>query len=226
MALFVGAVCVAVMIFGGMLVFSNSTSSKTKKCAADGMVYDESTRQCREKTVSERFQEKCDSGIDMGDKHFSCADIRRVGLEEAYLDNTIVMHGGVIYEAGSSLEVMAGKYYGDYCLSASDTWQHIGEKRCVVFSYEWMACSNGYCFLDEKKDYKSGFVAFFGKYNMYSWDGFVATYKNNGPVLVCGTIYTYQGHPEIKITDASSQVIIQPNISYSGGVPVYRYSCN
>lgn len=114
---------------------------------------------------------------------------------------------------------------GEYCLSASDTWSHIGETRCVVFSYTYMACSNGYCFLDEKQNYTSGFVAFFGQYNMYSWENFVNTYKDKGPILVCGKIYSYQGHPEIKITNVSKQTILSPQTSYSGNSIVYKYSC-
>lgn len=226
MALLVGAVCVVVMVLGGMLVMNNSASNKTKECESIGKKYDEDRKQCREKTISERFSEECSSGIDVGGKHFACSDIRRSNLEKAYLDNTIVKHGDYIYEAGSSMEIAAGKNNGEYCLSASDSWLHIGETRCVVFSYEYMACSNGYCFLDEKQNYTSGFVAFFGKYNMYSWNNFRATYYNKSPVLVCGAIYSYQGHPEIKITNVSSQVVIQPTVSYSGGVAVYRYSCN
>ena len=222
MALLVGAVCVVLVIAGVSLVSSNSS----KKCESEGKIYDSSTRQCRSKTASELFSEKCSGSTLINGKSISCAEIRRSGLEEAYINNKLTMHDGRLYEVGTQSEITAGKSSGDYCLSASDTWSHIGEKRCVVFSYTYMACSNGYCFLDEKQDYKNGFVAFFGKYNMYNWETFSSTYKNKGPILVCGQIYSYEGHPEIKITDVAAQTRLSPQASFSGSTLVYKYSCN
>lgn len=206
---------------------SNSTKVKTEKCAQNGQVLDDKSGACREKTVSEKFNEKCLSNMvyHIGDKTLNCSQISKMGLEKAFVNNTIIQHGDKLYEEGTSAEIVAGKETGDYCLSASDAWLHIGEKKCVVFNYSYMACSNGYCFLDEKKDYTNGFVAFFGSYRMYSWDNFVATYKDKGPVLVCGTIYSHDGHPEIKVTNVSSQVVLEPTKTYSGNSAVYRYSC-
>ena len=226
MALLVGAVCVALIIAGGALVFSLSTANKTKECEASGQVYDKDKKRCREKTISERFDERCSSGVFIGGSHYSCADIKRNNLERAYLNDALVKHGASLYEAGTTAEISAGKNSGDYCLSATESWFHIGEKHCVVFNYAYMACSNGYCFLDEREDYKNGFVAFFGKYGMFNWNTFRAKYYNKGPILVCGTIYQYQGHPEIKITNVQNQTILSPQLSFSGGVGVYRYSCN
>ena len=226
MAFIVIIVCIIIAVFGIYLVSSNSISSKTKECETSGKIYDESSKKCREKTISERFNEKCLSGVTIGDKSYTCTDLKKAGLENAYLNNKIVQHGGSLYEAGTSREIEAGKNSGDYCLNASDTWSHIGETRCVVFSYTYMSCSNGYCFLDEKQNYNTGFVAFFGRYNMFSWDSFRSTYYNKGPILVCGKIYTYNGHPEIKITDINKQTILSPQATSSGGVSVYRYSCS
>ena len=204
---------------------SNSIKGKTEKCAQNGQVLDDKTGTCREKTVVEKFSEKCSGTYTYGDKSYTCSQIKSAGLEKAFINNAIIAHGASIYEKGSISEISAGKEVGDYCLSAADAWLHIGEKRCVVFSYSYMACSNGYCFLDEKKDYTNGFVAFFGSYRMYSWDDFVATYKDRGPVLVCGTIYSYEGHPEIKITNVQNQVVLEPVKNYSGSSIVYNYSC-
>lgn len=211
----------------GLIVFAIDTAAKIQKrnsCESSGKVYVESSNSCRDKTVSELFSEKCRYGVKNDDEFFTCAQIKARGLEKAYLDGTIVMHGSDIYEEGTYEEVEAGKKVGDYCLTASDTWNHIGEKRCVVFHYSYLACSNGYCFLNEKKNYKNGFVAFFGKYRMYSWKNFENTFLNQGPILVCGQIYSYQGHPEIKIT-GTGQFLLNPNRSSSGSYTVYRYSC-
>ena len=226
MALIIIIVCIIIAVFGIRLVSSNSISNKTKECEASGKVYDESRRKCREKTVSEKFNDKCFSGVTIGDKSYTCNDLKKAGLENAYLNNKIVRHGDSLYESGTSSEIAAGKNSGDYCLDASDSWSHIGETRCVVFNYTYMSCSNGYCFLNEKQNYNTGFVAFFGKYNMFSWDSFRETYYNKGPILVCGKIYTYNGHPEIKITDISKQTLLSPQATLSGDITVYRYSCN
>ena len=222
MALLVGVICVVLIITGINLVSSNSS----KKCESEGKTYDSASRQCRSKTNSELFNEKCTGSTSINNKSVSCSYIKNLGLEKAFIDNKLTWHGDTLYEIGTQKEITAGKDNGDYCLSASDTWSHIGEKRCVVFSYTYLACSNGYCFLNEKQNYKSGFVAFFGKYNMYNWDSFSNTYKDKGPIVVCGQIYSYDGHPEIKITDVASQTRLSPQASLSGSTIVYKYSCS
>lgn len=222
-ALLIGVIGIILIVSGTSLVSSNSA----KKCESEGKVYDSATGQCRSKTISEMFSEQCTGSVYInGGILTSCETIKTEGLEEAFLDNRLIVHGNEVYEIGTQSEIEAGKNNGDYCLSASDTWSHIGEKRCVVFNYTYLACSNGYCFLDEKQDYKNGFVVFFGKYNMYNWNSFSSTYMNGGPILVCGQIYLYDGHPEIKITNVAAQTRLFPQASMSGSTLVYRYSCN
>lgn len=197
---------------------------KEKACQNDGKIIDKPSGVCREKTISERFDENCfgDMVYVVDGQTITCSEIKKLGLEKAFLDNKIVKHGNKLYERGTTVEIAAGKQVGDYCLSAKDSWSHIGEVRCVVFRYEYLACSNGYCFLDEKKDYKSGFIAFFGRYNMYNWESFSAEYKSGvSNVLVCGQIYSYQGHPEIKVTDVGKQVVKNPTMKDGA----YQYSC-
>lgn len=225
--LWVVVVVIAIALLSVIFSTINTTqrNNKRKECTSNNQVYVESSNTCRDKTVSEKFNEQCTEGITINGTKYTCADIKKANLEKAYLNNSIIKHGNSIYEKGTNAEIQAGKEVGDYCLSASDAWSHIGEKRCVVFSYTYLACSNGYCFLDEKENYNNGFVAFFGRYNMYSWNNFVATYKGKGPILVCGTIYSYNGHPEIKITNVSSQTVLSPQASLSGSTTVYRYSC-
>ena len=207
------------------IISKNSLENKTKECASQNMVYDSGTKKCREKTVSEEFTAQCTSGASVGNVSYTCDQLKREGLEEAFLANALVAHGSKLYEKGTGKDIAAGKQIGDYCLSASDTWNYTGHTKCVVFSYTYLACSNGYCFLDEKKDYDNGFVAFFGKYNMYSWNNFRNTYQGKSPILVCGYIYTYNGHPEIKITDASKQVVLSPQGFWVDGQTIYNNVC-
>lgn len=216
------ALALSALLFLFLLSATISQNKQTKitACEKEGKVYDEKQKTCRAKTTSEKFDEKCSGSKYIGGKSYTCSELKKLGLEKAYLDNTIIKHGNTLYERGTSAEIAAGKQAGEYCLSAADTWQHIGETRCVVFSYEYLACSNGYCFLNEKKNYTSGFTAFFGRYNMYSWENFKNEYYGAGPILVCGTITTYQGHPQIKIT-GTNQVLKKPTMTYGA----YNYSC-
>ena len=94
------------------------------------------------------------------------------------------------------------------CLTAAESWNHIGEKACVIFYPRSFAKSGNYYFIDEKEDYKNGFVVFFASKNSISWDDFVKKYKVGKNLKVTGTIERYEGHPEIKITSLS-QIEIQ-----------------
>jgi len=193
-----------------------------KECKSSGKVWVESSKTCREKTTSEKFDEECTTGIEVGGKKYSCADIKRAGLEKAYIENkTIIKHGDSIYEEGASAEISAGKMVGDYCLSALDAWSHIGETRCVVFTPGYFARSGYNFFIDEKENYKTGFVIYM--YGNYNWDDFLATYKDKGEILVCGQITSYQGHPQIKANP--SNILVSPEKTMRGGVAVYRYNC-
>ena len=208
------------------MISNSSIEKKEADCAQKDMVYDKSKNSCREKTISERFEEKCTKGTTVDGITYTCSQLQAENLEEGFLNNKLIGHGQRLYTLGTATEVNAGKRAGDYCLSADETWGHIGENRCVVFYYSYIACSNGYCFLNEKQDYNNGFVAFFGKYRMYTWENFRATYHNNGPILVCGTIITYNGHPEIKITNVANQTLLNPNGTPDGMYTVYKYTCN
>ena len=213
------AIVFLTIIFSG--VNYSQRESKKKECQRNSQIYVEESNTCRDKTVSEKFSEKCTSGITIGDTKYSCADIKKANLEKAFLDSKIVKHGNSIYEYGTSSEVQAGKKVGDYCLSASDTWSHVGEKRCVVFQPSYLAYQGYNYFIDEKKDYINGFVIYM--YGNYGWNWFLETYKDKGPILVCGTITMYQGHPQIKTTPSS--VLVSPNGTTAGAYTVYKYSC-
>ena len=215
---------VATIVLFLMISITNAINQENAKreCIASGKVYIESTKTCREKTVSEKFDEKCTTGIEIDGKKYSCSDIKRADLEKAYVENkTIIKHGDSIYEAGTSEEISAGKQVGDYCLSASDAWTHIGEVRCVVFLPQYFARSGYNFFIDEKENYKTGFVIYM--YGNYNWNDFLATFKDKGELLVCGQITSYQGHPQIKTTP--DKILVSPTKTMRGSTVVYNYSC-
>lgn len=101
-------------------------------------------------------------------------------------------------------EVTDGKQNGTICLTAEESWRNVGKTTCVVFYPEYFyRSSGGYLFIDEKENYRSGFVTFFAYQNMVSWDDFIARYKTGSKISVYGTIVEYEGHPEIKIYSLS-----------------------
>ena len=214
------AIAFLTLIFSG--INSSRKESTRSKCKANDEVYVESSNTCRSKTTSEKFEEKCISGITVEGTKYTCSDIKKAGLENAYVNNSIVKHGNSLYEYGTYAEVQAGKNAGDYCLSASDTWSHIGETRCVVFTPARLAYQGYNYFLDEKENYTTGFVVYM--YGNYGWNWFLKTYKDKGPILVCGKITTYQGHPQIKT--APSGTMVSPDGTLDGVNTVYKYSCN
>lgn len=219
-------VAISVIVISVICAFVVSKrASERKKCIADGNVYVESSRTCREKTVFEKFDEQCTSGIDVGDRHYSCKEVYDKGLAEAYVNNkTIIRHGDDIYERGTILEVLAGQRVGDYCLSASDTWGYIGQTRCVVFTPRYLARSGYNFFLDEKDEdhYREGFTVYM--YGNYDWNWFSGTYGKGDELLICGQITTYQGHPQIRTNPNS--ILVSPNKTQDGPYTVYRYSCD
>lgn len=180
------------------------------------------------------FEKKCTDGVKFSDgMSFSCDEIANKGLEDAFINKSIVKHGDKIYEKGTSDEIAAGKDNHFYCLSAEDTWNHIGELRCVVFKYESIGQSGSHFFINEKKDYKTGFVLFLPNLNA-KWDTFEKMYSedNEGHLItVCGVITLYEGHPQIKIGQSNSSFAAQwptPGskvFSIVNGESLYSYRC-
>ncbi len=115
-------------------------------------------------------------------------------------------------------EIADGKKNGSVCLTAAESWRNIGKKTCVVFHPSYLyRTGSGYLFLDEKVDYKNGFVAFFVYRNMMSWNTFTAKYGSVNLVAVSGEISSYQGHPQIKVYDlnqVTSPKLINCETSY------------
>lgn len=217
-------IAVAFFFFVALPIYASSVAKNNakKSCESENKVYVESSNTCRDKTTSERFDDECITGVTVGSTHYSCSEIRQADLESAYLKNAIVKHGDALYEMGTYQEVNAGKNAGDYCLSAADTWSHVGEVRCVVFYPTYFANSGRNFFIDEKKDYQNGFVIYM--YGNYNWNDFLAAYKDKGEILVCGTITTYQGHPQIKATPQN--ILTSPTGTARGSYTVYQYTCD
>lgn len=193
-----------------MVVAGQYISSEAQKCEEKGGVYN--LVSCRDKTIDELFAEKCIDGISKDpfaeSKHFSCEEIAAMGLKRAYVESGLVIHGNNLYEKGTDEEIEAGKRAHDYCVEARESWNYINEKTCVILNYSYLACASGHCYLDEKQEYKSGFVAYFPQ--NYSWDSFRNAFYGKGPVVVCGIIEAYDGHPQITVNNINRQIGFRP----------------
>ncbi len=218
-----GAIASVIIFVFAIATLTNSIHEKAvKDCNDSGKIWDKTIDKCREKNISEKFYEKCDVNIPYNWKGLTyyCKDLVSWGLKEAFVnDRPLIRHGDQLYELGSETEIAKAKELGKACLSASESWYHIGEKRCVVFRPTRLTCK-GYCWLNEKKDYNNGFVAFFARWNMISWSDFENRYYSKN-VLVCGDIITYNGHPEIKVYNVNATAT---SPSMSNGA--YRYTCS
>lgn len=198
-------------IFGvAIVVAGRYISSEAQKCNEKGGVYN--LVLCRDKTIDEQFAERCTKGYTEGifddAKHFSCEEIAARGLKRAYIESGLKAHGNNVYEKGSDEEIGAGKKSLDYCIDANESWDYINKKTCVILRYTYMACVSGHCYLDEKENYKSGFVAFFPQ--RYSWESFRDAFYGKGQVKVCGLIESYDGHPQITINYPQWQIGFNP----------------
>ena len=95
------------------------------------------------------------------------------------------------------------------CITAAEAWSNIGKNTCVIFYPGKFAKSNGYFFIDEKEDYKNGFVVFIGKKNLISWENFLSKYNVGKKIKVSGTIEKYEGHPQIKVYSLDKITVVK-----------------
>jgi hypothetical protein len=95
------------------------------------------------------------------------------------------------------------------CISAEESWTHIGEETCVEFYVSSpFRSGKGNIFLNERKDYKNGFTVWIpaGSVGNFQSDPIVSYgYKT---IQVKGQIRMYQGHPEI-IANSPEQIIVK-----------------
>ncbi len=83
------------------------------------------------------------------------------------------------------------------CLTAEDAWYRIGESKCVAFYVGAISYSNGIIFLNEKEEYRSGFVALIMS-DFIDYETVKETFLGRY-VGIKGIIESYEGHPEIKV---------------------------
>ena len=172
----VGVGIIAVVLFlVGLFIFIPKTQDPSD-CSAS-QVYDYSSKHCRDKTEKEIQQEK------------EAAQKKAESERKEKL----------------AQEIRQKKKNGELCLSSADAWLYAGSGKnyCVAFHPGYFyRTSYGMLFIDEKEDYKNGFVAPFMYRNMLSWDEFLARYKVD-LIAVTGELVWYEGHPEIKVYDLS-----------------------
>lgn len=165
-------ILVCILIGGGILLFSvigPALAEQKESDCTSSQKYDAQTKHCKEKTKEEKE----------ADQKAKAETDRKAKLEN---------------------EAKAGKSNGTVCLTTTEARSHINENACVVYYPTLLSRSGeGYLFLDENENYKTGFVAFFAHRNMLSWDDFRARYGNR-QVVVSGVITMYEGHPQIKVT--------------------------
>ena len=170
----IGIVAVIVVLVG---VFALISKTQEPSDCSTSQVYDYSSKHCRAKTEKEIQQEK------------EAAQKKAEAERKAKL----------------AQEIRQKKERGELCLSSTDAWLYAGSGRtyCVVFHPGYFyRTSYGMLFIDEKEDYRNGFVAPLMYRNMLSWDEFLARYKVNR-IAVTGELVWYEGHPEIKVYDLS-----------------------
>lgn len=167
----VGIVTVLVILIGLFLFIpriqnpSDCTSSQK---------YDQSAKQCREKTSKVVKEED---------------EIKRTELLAKEIQKKKKMNG-------------------ELCISSVEAWFYAGSGNyCVVFHPGWFYDTGyGLMFINEKRNYKDGFVAPLMKYYMISWEELLARYRID-KIAVTGELVWYDGHPEIKVYDLSQITI-------------------
>jgi len=88
------------------------------------------------------------------------------------------------------------------CISAQESWNNVGQERCVEYYVASpFRSSKGNVFLNEKRDYKNGFTVWIpaGSVNNFPSDP-ISTYGYK-TIQVTGQIRMYQGHPEIIVNN-------------------------
>jgi hypothetical protein len=88
------------------------------------------------------------------------------------------------------------------CLSASQTWNDIGYSGCVQFTVGYVYTSDsGQNYLDQYSDYSSGFAVWIP--SNYSFGADLVSRYDGATIDVTGTISSYDGAPQIEVTDPS-----------------------
>ena len=174
----IGIVVVIIALVGLFILIPKTQDSSD---CSSSQTYDYSSKRCRAKTDSEIKQEK------------------EAAQKKAEADR----------KAKLAQEIRLKKANGELCLSSTDAWLYAdsGKSYCVVFHPSYFYHTGyGLMFINEKEDYRNGFVAPLMKYYMISWDERVARYRVD-KIAVTGELVWYEGHPEIKVYDLSQITI-------------------
>lgn len=88
--------------------------------------------------------------------------------------------------------------------AAAESWSHIGESATVRYTVASpFRSQKGTIFLNERRDYRNGFVAVIFASDAHKWSGDPISLYGYKEIRVAGKIGTYEGHPEIIVNDPS-----------------------
>ena len=95
------------------------------------------------------------------------------------------------------------------CISAKESWDYIGDNKCVEYYVgNPFVSDKGNVFLNERKDYKNGFTTVIFNNSKGNFSGDPSKTYGNRTIRVTGNIRTYEGHPEI-IVNKPNQITIK-----------------
>lgn len=174
----IGIVAVILVLVG--LIALNNQPQQPSDCSLE-QTYDYSSKKCRTKTDEEKKQEQ--------EKTKAAAEAaRKVKL---------------------TTEIRQKKQTGELCISSAESWLYAGQGKsyCVVFHPDYFYYTGyGRMFINEKQDYRDGFVAPLMNYNMISWEELLSRYRVD-KIAVTGELVWYEGHPEIEVYDLAQITI-------------------
>ena len=172
-------IVIVITVLIGLFIFIPKTQEPSD--CSSLQTYDYTSKRCRAKTDSEIRQEKEETQKKLENE-------RRAKLAQ---------------------EIKQKKENGELCISSAEAWLYAGSGKnyCVVFHPGYFYDTGyGLMFIDEKEDYRNGFVAPLMRYYMISWEELISKYKVD-KIAVTGELVWYEGHPEIKVYDLSQITI-------------------
>ena len=95
------------------------------------------------------------------------------------------------------------------CISAQDSWNYIGQEKCVEYYVASpFRSGKGNVFLNEKRDYKNGFTVWIPAGSVNNFPGDPISNYGYKTIQVTGQIRMYQAHPEI-IANSPDQIRVK-----------------
>jgi hypothetical protein len=113
----------------------------------------------------------------------------------------VVAHRSGIHSAAVTSTTTTTAAQGQ-CFTASQAANEIGQSGCVQFNVGYTFVSSaGNAYLDQYQNYSSGFEVWIPA--GYSFGSSATTQYANETIQVSGTISSYEGAPQIEVTDPS-----------------------